>query len=119
MVKQQDDVQLSVTRADKVSRKLTQKIDTEVSENRIFIRKHATMVKLHASLTEDARRVQGNMKETIDEVERYQQQSDEYDKWLEVSTKSAALKEPIGSEASMIRRQLTEVEVSTLMNLRC
>ena len=115
MVKQHGDVEANVSVAENVSKQLFERIDANLVENRTVIRKHATVVNLNASLAEEARMMQSQMKKTIEEVETYHERTSEYQTWLETSLQAAALKEPIGSETSVVKRQLDEVEVRLVL----
>ena len=114
MVKRHGDVEANVTAADNISKQLIQKVDANLPENRTFIKKHATVITLNASTAEEARRVQSEMKRTIEEVEMYHERTSEYQAWLDTSLQASALTEPIGSETSVVKRQLAEVEVGPL-----
>ena len=103
-----------MTAAENISKQLIQKVDTNLPENRTFIKKHSTVVTFSASSAEEARRVQGEMKRTIEEVEIYHERTNDYQAWLDTSLQSSALIEPIGSEMSVVKRQLVEVEVGPL-----
>ena len=114
MVKRHGDVEANVTAADNISKQLIQKVDANLPENRTFIKKHATVITLNTSTAEEARRVQSEMKRTIEEVETYHERTSEYQAWLDTSLQASALTEPIGSETSVVKRQLAEVEVGPL-----
>ena len=114
LVKRHGEVETNVSAAENISAQLVRKIDTDLSENRTFVKKHASVIKLNTSLVEEAAKMQSEMKQTIDEVEVYHERTNEYQKWLEVSLQAPALNEPIGNETSVIKRQLGEVEVRAL-----
>ena len=97
--------------AENITAQLVKKVDPNLPENQAFIKKHATVIKLNTSLAEEARKVQSEFKRTMQEVETYHERTSNYQQWLETSMQASALNEPIGSETSMVKRQLTEVEV--------
>ena len=70
------------------------------------------MIKLSATLAEDAKRVQKEMKSTMEQMAVYRDRTESYQTWYEASSQTPGLTEPVGSETSIIKRQLHEVEVS-------